>query len=277
MIDAFISERLKERGKKAGSRISPETVNSELRVIRAALRKARKWKYTSDIPEFDQDVWCKVDKVHKRMYDEPHFVATLTALAAMRSKLDAILYPSADDQLPCPAADWWIALLTVLWTSGQRITAMLELRWADVDLENGTAKSRAEHTKGRKDNTFPLHPAACEALRKIRGLDERVFAWNHGKEKLYEQFHKIQASAGINLPCNGKHEHTDKCHKYGFHDLRRSFVTLNIGEQGLDQIRAIVDHACDRTTKGYIVADKLPQSKRFNARLSEAAVSIAVG
>ena len=44
-IDDFIAARRKEPGRKAGSLLSPASVNKDLRRIKAALRVAGEWGY----------------------------------------------------------------------------------------------------------------------------------------------------------------------------------------------------------------------------------------
>ena len=41
------------------------------------------------------------------------------------------------------------------------------------------------------------------------------------------QLATIQAAAGVKLVCGKAHEHTDACSRYGFHDFRRTFATMN--------------------------------------------------
>jgi hypothetical protein len=50
-IDTFIAKRRMEKGKKPGSDTSPATINKELRHLKAALRRAKKWKFLSEVPE----------------------------------------------------------------------------------------------------------------------------------------------------------------------------------------------------------------------------------
>ena len=49
-IDGFIAKRRLERGKYAGSKISPATVNKDLRHVKAALRYAHDWEYLPNVP-----------------------------------------------------------------------------------------------------------------------------------------------------------------------------------------------------------------------------------
>lgn len=51
MIDGFRSQRLLEPGVRKGTTISEATVNSELRSLKAVLRKAAEWKYLAAAPK----------------------------------------------------------------------------------------------------------------------------------------------------------------------------------------------------------------------------------
>jgi integrase len=119
--------------------------------------------------------------------------------------------------------------------TGWRISDMLGLRRDDLDLEAGTAITRAEDNKGKRDERVRLHPVVVEHLKKVKGFDPRVFPWNHDRRTLQEHFVEIQEKAGIKLDCpSTKHEHTPYCHVYGFHDLRRAFATMNAPKLSAD-------------------------------------------
>ncbi|MCA9216275.1 MAG: phage integrase SAM-like domain-containing protein [Planctomycetales bacterium] len=52
-IDKFIAKCAAQCGLKKKSKVSPTTVNEELRVIRSALRKAAAWKHLRNVPKFN--------------------------------------------------------------------------------------------------------------------------------------------------------------------------------------------------------------------------------
>ena len=54
------------------------------------------------------------------------------------------------------------------------------------------------------------------------------------------------------MPCHAKHEHTDACHLYGFHDARRGFATFVGNELGRDQLQKMMRHKSYTTTQRYI-------------------------
>ena len=74
-----------------------------------------------------------------------------------------------------------------------------------------------------------LNPAVVTHIHPLKTFRPLVFPWEHDRKSLDKEFHRIQGAAGINLPRrdDGKHDCTDTCHVYGFHDLRRAFATMN--------------------------------------------------
>ena len=136
--------------------------------------------------------------------------------------------------------------------TGWRISDMLGLRRQDLDLEAGTAITRAEDNKGKRDELVKLHPIVVEHLRKLAGFDPRVFPWNLNHRTLYTEFARIQEAAGIHIPCPDEHTHSRFCHVYGFHDLRRAFATMNADKLTADALQALMRHKSYQTTQRYI-------------------------
>jgi integrase len=239
-IDDFIALRRVERGQMPGSTISPATVNKDLRHIRAALRKAARWGYLTAAPCFDM-----VREPEKEVvYVTPeHF-------AAIYKVLDQAELPAGQ---PYPAGDWWKALVVFLYAgTGWRIRQTLDLRREDVDLDVGTASSRHRANKGKRDMRSPLSPVVVDHLRKLTGFSPFIFPWSLDKSFLYKEWARLQKLAGIHLACHEDHEHTDACHRYGFHDLRRGFATLNDGRVTESELQKLMQHRSYSTTKRYI-------------------------
>jgi|SRR6516165_9327687 integrase len=136
--------------------------------------------------------------------------------------------------------------------TGWRISDMLGLRREDLDLEAGTAITRFEDNKGKRDDIVKLHPLVVKHLRKLVNFGPTVFPWNHDRRTLQTEFAKLQEAAGIHLPCREKHEHTRYCHVYGFHDLRRAFATMNADRLTTDALQALMRHKSYQTTQRYI-------------------------
>lgn len=125
----------------------------------------------------------------------------------------------------------------------------------------GYAITRAADNKGKRDEKVPLHTVVLEHLRLIESFEQNVFPWYHHRTTLWVQFQRIQEAAGIRLDCLARHEHTPRCHVYGFHDLRRAFATVNAPTLTADALQKLMRHKSYSTTQRYInMADQLSQS-----------------
>jgi integrase len=239
-IDDYVARRRLEPGKKKGDTVSPASINKELRHLRAALHIALEWKYLPAMPRV-------------RMLREPGKLPTYVIPDHFAMIYGACEHARLPNDLPgITAADWWRGLMVMGYMTGWRISDMLGLDRDDLDLDAGTAITRWEDNKGKRDEKVKLHPVVVEHLRKLASFDPHVFPWNPSRRTLDKEFARIQEKAGIHLPCRKKHEHTPACHVYGFHDLRRAFATMNADRLTPDALQALMRHKSYQTTQRYI-------------------------
>jgi integrase len=238
-IDGFVARRRQEPGKKNSSVLSPATVNKDLRHLRAAFHKAKRWGYIAELPYVD-------------LVKEPEKLAVYVTPDHFAAIYRACEQATRPAELPYPAADWWRGVLVFGYMTGWRISEILALRRDDLDVEGGYAVTRATDNKGNRDERASLHPVVVEHLRKLAAFHPNVFPWDHNKTTLYQEFAVIQEAAGIRLRCDDRHQHTRYCHVYGFHDLRRAFATMNADRLTGDALRQLMRHRSYSTTQRYI-------------------------
>jgi integrase len=241
-IDVFVATRRGERGRKPESTVSPATVNKDLRHIKAALRVAYDWGYLPKVPKFR--MLREPEKLPR--YVTPDHFATIYHDACPLAQL-----PRNPGQRYEPT-EWWRALVVMAYMTGWRIRELLALRRDDLDLDAGTALTRHEDNKGKRDEVAELHSVVVEHLRRIVGFHPLVFQWADNERALWEEFGRIQREAGINLPCHANHEHTPSCHVYGFHDLRRAFASVNAPRLSAPVLQKLMRHKSFTTTLRYI-------------------------
>ncbi len=113
------------------------------------------------------------------------------------------------------SSQWWRSLLLVAFDTGLRISALLQTRVADLDVEAGVLFIAAEHQKQDADQVFALHADTRSLIALTAPFDrEWLFPWPHGMRELRECYREILKTSG--LP-HGK--------KDLFHKLRRTSGT----------------------------------------------------
>jgi integrase len=191
-----------------------------IRVVLAALGKAKRWKYIAAVPAKPT---VRGIETGKRFVSEQQFDGMLVAL---ESDTCPVQYPFGPDyDCTWASAEWWTAFLVTAWVTGMQRGALLALRWEDVDLEAGEAVSRGTDNKGKRDHIVKLGPAVA-LLAKLKGNHPMVFPWNHATTWMDHELMAILQAAEIKLPCtaSGSHECTPKCFVYTLHDFRRAML-----------------------------------------------------
>ena len=226
-IDRFSSLRITEDSKRnKGHSISPATVNKELRQLKAALRKARRWGYIATAPDFD---FLREPEKLIEFIDTDQFTRLYEACESMKRPRDFRFTP----------AQWWRGVLCVGFLTGWRIGEILSLAWEDVDFEARTAITRWSNNKGRRDGIVDLHPVVVDHLRCLVGFHQLVFPWPHHKRTLWSDFEQLKRVAGANF-------------SGAFHRLRDGFATLNQGMYELKVLQSMMRHKSSQTTQRYM-------------------------
>src|SRR5690606_1734934 len=110
-----------------------------------------------------------------------------SAIGRMRGKIGPV-----DESL------WWAALHMLLWDTGERITAMFDLVWEDVDLGARAIICRAETRKGGlEDRVYRISPESVAMLRNMPRAEARVFPWPYTRTYLWNKYTWLLMSAGL--------------------------------------------------------------------------------
>jgi integrase len=240
VIDGFIAQRQTERGKKKKSKVSPATINRELRSLKAALRIAADWGYIAKTPKF-------------RKVREPEKIGAVISSEHFQAIYEACDVATMPVDHPNPA-EWWRALLVFAITTGWRISEILSFRREDLDLDTGRILTRAADNKGSRDEVDYLTTTALEHVRQVVRFAPTVFVWPHDWKMLWVAFQRIQEAAGIHLSCPDAaiHECNASCHYYGFHALRRGYATMNCDSMSAPELQKKMRHRSFSTTLRYI-------------------------
>lgn len=148
-----------------------------------------------------------------------------------------------------PANLWWTALHIFLFSTGERIRAVLKAEWADI--QRDSIVFPAENRKGAKrPGICHLGNEAMEWLQKIRQPERKIiFPWPFSESHLYIVYKKILKRAEL-----------DNCSKSKFHRMRRTHATqLKIA--GGDPTQSL-GHQSPVTTHRYLDPRQIPSGVR---------------
>ena len=233
------------RGYRKAEGLAPASVNREFAVLRAALHWAVEHQLIRNMPDIP-----KRPGAGKRMIALlPHEIKTLIAEA---ERYQGVL---------------GFILLTL--TTGQRLQAVLGLRWEQVDWGGEGRESvvwfsnhglqAADRRKGRGD--VPVTPELGEILRVLREGNNSPWVLTNRYGARYDdvnrkQWHEVTAAAGLTglVP----------------HDLRHTVATELIRQQvPLIEISRLLGHANTRVTESIYVKREPKQLVGAASRLGE--------
>ena len=140
------------------------------------------------------------------------------------------------------AADFWLALILVIYDSGIRHRAAMLIKREHMDLSTGWLVVPAENQKQKVEQRFMLPEQTIGAIRKIWLPSRKLLFWWPGhSRRVWVHFHKIVTRAG--LP-NGRR---DK-----FHRIRRTTATQIARVAGIDAAARQLGHSGINMTRRYI-------------------------
>lgn len=230
------SRRMKKGA--AATRVKADTVNKELRQLRAMLNKAVEWELLTRFP------WPKgaVRQLRKDR-QPPKFYAT--------NDLSAIYMAAGPKR-------WWWQLYA---NTGMRKAEGLHLRWSDI--HHGSLHILSledERTKSGEYRTVPLNDKADEALRQIRKQHGKLLAGDEHSTRPYawdEDY--VLPRVHINSLGRAFARDAQRAGVGGnIHRLRHTFGThLAMAGTPPKVIQELMGHANVETTNGYLWSAKV--------------------
>ena len=184
--------------------ISPASLAKDSAHIRALwtwLAKKRWKKADGELLEFPDYARPKVPKPQPKAYKAEE-LRLLLAAARRRKGLVAGI----------PAAWYWTTKLWAMFVTGERIGAILQLRWGQVDLKGGTLTFLAHTRKGKRETlTSPIPPQLAKMLAtQQRAPGDLVWPWLEDRAMLscYASLKVLCRTAGVDYKA--------------FHSIRKS-------------------------------------------------------
>ncbi len=226
-ITPWSIEQFKKLRREAGRQAA--TINTELGILKAVLRKAREWGRMTSTPEAGI----------KKIPGSEHRTRFLS------EEEEALLLPA------CPPALQRICVAALL--SGLRRIELVNLRPEDVDLERNTLRVEAVHSKTGKGRTLPLGPRLRAVLHEalaVRADGPAVFVTECGKAWTVDAFGAALRfySRRVIAPI-------------GPHVLRHTFASrLVMAGVDLVSVQELLDHSSIAMTMRY--AHLSPDHKR---------------
>jgi len=146
---------------------------------------------------------------------------------------------------------WWPSLIAAAYHTGSRIGALLQVRWADIDLGRGFLVLRAESTKTKQEQIFKLPDYV---IAKIKAMEwptrELVWEWPHCRRYFFAFFRKKIARPAQLEPMAGE--------RFGlFHKIRRTAASLAAARGGITAAQVLLGHSSAKTTMTHYIDPRI--------------------
>jgi integrase len=136
---------------------------------------------------------------------------------------------------------WWVALHFVAYDSSERIGAIRQLTWDNVDLGDGWVTFPADTRKGgQKARMYRIAAETIESLKLIQVPHRKlVFPWDGDQNYLWEKYGTVLKSAGLPADRESK-----------FHRIRRT--TASYYEANGGNATELLGHSSRKVTLRYL-------------------------
>lgn len=209
------------RKKAEEKNLSPQMVKHVLALVRRVLR----WGVKHGLCRMPENLIFDMPQVDNQKTE----TMTSTQLAAYLKALD-----EEPDQETA-------AILRLALATGMRKSAILALRWEDIDLERGYITLRGENAKSGKTAVLPLNNAAISILNQLEQRSEYLFPGRYSghREGISRMARRVRDKAGLKdfRPMHG---------------LRHVFAST-LASNGVDlyTLQALLTHGSPAMTQRY--------------------------
>jgi len=205
--------------------LSRASIQTHLERLLAMWRFAARKRWLPDYPDIRP---IHVPDRTPDSWSDDELVAILEAIRKTEGYFDEI-----------PRKLFWEALLSVIYDTGERIGAVIKVRFDDI--REGWLTVRAELRKGKtRDKSYKLRPSTIELVNQIQKLNKSgkpvIFHWPLSKTYLWRLYSEVLASAGVSTNRRSK-----------FHKIRRT--TASNFEAAGGNATDLLDHNSRATTK----------------------------
>lgn len=232
-------------------RLSPATVNKELRIGRALWRFAWDEEFPGVAPP------RKIRELREpKRKPEAYSVEAIAAVLA-----SAML--ETEEFGGVPSSLWWCAILAAFYDTGYRRKTLLQSKWSNFDPEARILRRPAEEQKDDEDGAQELHPDTVALLDRIR-QPERSYIWpwpfrSHGP--WYVRLHRIVKRANLSRPP-----------RKPTHGLRASHATYLFSVAGIEAAATSCNHSSSQVTRDSYIDATLLETGRNASRLPRPAM-----
>jgi integrase len=228
--DLVISRYLRWRATQSwgGKVVRPASVQKDKVMLAAVWNLAARKRWAKDFPELPRI------KVAKSIPVGRAYTAADVALLIRRAKIRKGRTGGK------PSCWWWATLIYMAYCTGERATALLSLKWGELDLERRRVLFRGETRKGQThDIERDFTEQLAHMLLAHRGQpDELVWAWDRARGSLWTSLKLLCRLSGVRYR--------------GFHGLRRTRASYAALAGGTAAATQVLDHSDPKLQERYV-------------------------
>lgn len=234
--DLVVSRYLRVRATQTwrGKPVSPASVQKDKVMLAAIWNLAARKRWVAEFPELPKL------KVPKRLPVGRAYTADDVSRLVRRAKSRKGVTGGQ------PSAWWWSTLIWTGYLTAERKSALLALRWGQVDTDRCEVVFLGSTRKGHtRDISRQITPDLARMLAVRRGPpDALVWAWDRHPQSLYTSMKVLCRLAGVTYR--------------GFHGLRRSAASYAALAGGRAAATQLLDHSDPNLQQVYVDPEICP-------------------